>query len=217
MFFIFLSLLLPIVYTEGVSVKVNGHDELCVFAAASRRGEKLAFYYSVQSADSTGNFDIEVNVYNTKHDIVLNTQKDSNGDYVFSANAAGEYSFCFNNHDGSTKMLYVDVTAESDTVIYGGQIGTEVVKPPSSSDQSAQKDIQERKAKMEEMMRTLNSKLDTLHKQMMYIKAREGRSISTGILLNSKFSKINTVKDSMVHFFRVFIGGWGFSCSSIFN
>lgn len=187
MLFALLSLFLPLVYSEGVSLKVEGHDELCVFAEANRRGEKLAFYYSVQSADASGKFGVQVTVHNTKNEAVLETNEESTGDYVFSANSAGEYVFCFGNHDSATKMLYVDVTVETDTYLYGGQIGSEVAKLPAT-DQSAKKDIKEKKSKLDDMIRTLNSKLDTLHKQMMYIKAREGRSISTGIISLSKSS-----------------------------
>jgi hypothetical protein len=192
MLFALLALFLPIVYCDGVSVKVDGHSELCVYAQAKQRGEKVAFYFSVQNLDGNGEYGIKATVKNTKNQVVLETGQESQGDYIFAANAVGEYTFCFVNTDSGTKLLYVDVTIESDTVLHGGQVGTEVAKVKGSKDE-ANHGITEKTKAIQEIIAGLNSKMDNLHKQMLYLKGREGRSIATGIFINFMYSEINAV------------------------
>jgi tetrahydromethanopterin S-methyltransferase subunit B len=192
MLFALLALFLPIVYCDGVSIKIAGHSELCVYSQAKQRGEKVAFYFSIQALDGAGEYGIKATVKNTKKELILETERESQGDYVFAANAIGEYTFCFVNPDSGTKLVYVDVTNESDTVLQNGQIGTEIAKVKGSKDE-ANHEISEKALKIEEVVRGLNAKMDNLQKQMMYLTSREGRSIATGILINFMYSEINAV------------------------
>jgi hypothetical protein len=185
MLFGLLTLFLPLISADGVSLRVEGHDGICVFAQTKHRNEKVAFYYTVHGIDGSGEFGVAVHVQNTKQEAVLDVTEDT-GDYVFSANAAGEYMFCFNNQDSGTKMIYVDVTVESDTFLHGGELGSEVAKPPPTTGDKQK--LKEVKSQLDFKLLTLQTKVDTLHKQMQYIKMREGRSISTGIIINSYYS-----------------------------
>ena len=46
---------------------------------------------------SGGSFDIDYEVTGPNSKVVLDGQKERQGDFVFTANEIGEYKFCFNN------------------------------------------------------------------------------------------------------------------------
>lgn len=46
---------------------------------------------------SGGSFDIDYMVTDPTHNIVVSGEKERQGDFVFSAEHVGEYSFCFSN------------------------------------------------------------------------------------------------------------------------
>jgi hypothetical protein len=71
------------------------------------------FYFAVQSG---GSFDIDFDVKDPKEKIILDGQRERQGDYVLTANTVGEYAFCFEN-DMSTlteKLIDFDIMVESE-------------------------------------------------------------------------------------------------------
>ncbi len=50
--------------------------------------------FKVQSG---GSFDIDYSVVGPADKVILDGQKERQGDFVFTANDVGEYRFCFNN------------------------------------------------------------------------------------------------------------------------
>jgi protein ERP2 len=71
------------------------------------------FYFAVQSG---GSFDVDFEVKDPNDRAVLDGQRERQGDYVFTANTVGEYSFCFEN-DMSTltdKLVDFDIMVESE-------------------------------------------------------------------------------------------------------
>ena len=71
------------------------------------------FYFAVQSG---GSFDVDFEIKDPNDRVILDGQRERQGDYVFTANTAGEYSFCFEN-DMSTltdKLVDFDIMVESE-------------------------------------------------------------------------------------------------------
>jgi emp24/gp25L/p24 family/GOLD len=71
------------------------------------------FYFAVQSG---GSFDVDFEIKDPNDKVILDGQRDRQGDYVFTANTVGEYSFCFEN-DMSTltdKLVDFDIMVESE-------------------------------------------------------------------------------------------------------
>jgi len=65
---------------------------------------------------SGGAFDIDWDIKDPAHKILLSGNRERHGDYVFTANTVGEYSFCFEN-DISTltdKLVDFDIMVESE-------------------------------------------------------------------------------------------------------
>jgi len=70
-------------------------------------------YFAVQSG---GSFDIDFEVRDPNQKVLLDGQRERQGDYVFTANTVGEYAFCFEN-DMSTlteKLVDFDIMVESE-------------------------------------------------------------------------------------------------------
>lgn len=71
------------------------------------------FYYAVTSG---GSFDIDYTVSAPSGKVILDGQRERQGDYVLTANEVGEYAFCFEN-DMSTisgKLIDFDIMVESE-------------------------------------------------------------------------------------------------------
>ena len=63
-----------------------------------------------------GSFDIDFDVKDPNQKLILDGERERQGDYVFTANTVGEYSFCFEN-DMSTltdKLVDFDIMVESE-------------------------------------------------------------------------------------------------------
>ena len=71
------------------------------------------FYFAVQSG---GSFDVDFDIKDPNDKVILDGQRERQGDFVFTANIVGEYSFCFEN-DMSTltdKLVDFDIMVESE-------------------------------------------------------------------------------------------------------
>ena len=71
------------------------------------------FYFAVQSG---GSFDVDFEIKDPNDKVVLDGQRERQGDYVLTANTVGEYSFCFEN-DMSTltdKLVDIDIMIENE-------------------------------------------------------------------------------------------------------
>lgn len=65
---------------------------------------------------SGGSFDIDYEVRDPSNKVILDGQQERQGDFVLTANVAGEYAFCFEN-DMSTlteKLVDFDIMVESE-------------------------------------------------------------------------------------------------------
>lgn len=61
--------------------------------------------YQVQSG---GSFDINYEVTGPGDKVILDGEKERQGDFVFTANEIGEYKFCFNNDMSTYSEKFVD-------------------------------------------------------------------------------------------------------------
>jgi len=97
----------------ALTTTIAPNERVCFYADVDKAGEKIGFYFAVQSG---GSFDIDFDVKDPRQKILLDGEKERQGDYVLTANTVGEYSFCFEN-DMSTltdKLVDFDVLVESE-------------------------------------------------------------------------------------------------------
>jgi hypothetical protein len=70
----------------------------------------------ITQVQSGGSFDIDFEVKDPEDKVILDGQRERQGDYVLTANSVGEYGFCFEN-DMSTlthKLVDFDIMVESE-------------------------------------------------------------------------------------------------------
>ena len=76
----------------------------------------MAAHANAPQVQSGGSFDIDFEVRDPNDKVLLDGQRERQGDYVLTANTPGEYAFCFEN-DMSTlteKLVDFDIMVESE-------------------------------------------------------------------------------------------------------
>jgi len=98
---------------SALTTAIAPNERLCFYADVDKAGEKIGFYFAVQSG---GSFDIDFEVKDPQDKVLLDGLRERQGDFVFTANTVGEYAFCFEN-DMSTltgKLIDIDIMVESE-------------------------------------------------------------------------------------------------------
>lgn len=63
---------------------------------------------AVAQVQSGGSFDVDYIVEGPNGKVIMSGEKERQGDFVFTANQAGEYSFCFDNEMSTFAEKFVD-------------------------------------------------------------------------------------------------------------
>ncbi|CAH7683193.1 emp24/gp25L/p24 family/GOLD-domain-containing protein [Phakopsora pachyrhizi] len=153
------------VQVDGTSLTttIGAGERLCFYAWVDKPLEKVGFYFAVQSG---GSFDIDWTITDTKDNIIIEGEKDRQGDYIFTADSVGEYSFCFSNDMSSfsEKIVDFDITVENEPR------PTAAAKPSGFSQQTSS---------LEESIYKLNGYLSNIQRTQKYFRTRENRNYST--------------------------------------
>lgn len=107
-----LSLLPSTIEGAALTTSVDPHSRSCFYAWVDKSGEKVGFYFAVQSG---GSFDIEYAILDPNEKVVVSGVKERQADLVFTGNTVGEYSFCFENSMSSFAVKIVCIMVRSDT------------------------------------------------------------------------------------------------------
>lgn len=97
----------------ALTTAIAANERLCFYADVDKAYEKIGFYFAVQSG---GSFDIDFDIKDPNGKVILDGKKERQGDYVLTANFAGEYAFCFENDMSSftEKLVDFDIMVESE-------------------------------------------------------------------------------------------------------
>ncbi|KAI0275508.1 emp24/gp25L/p24 family/GOLD-domain-containing protein [Russula aff. rugulosa BPL654] len=150
------------VYSTALTTILTPNERLCFYADVDKAGEKIGFYFAVQSG---GSFDIDFEIKDPNEKLLLDGQRERQGDYVLTANTIGEYSFCFEN-DMSTltdKLVDFDIMVESE---------------PRREAPAKPGQIQEQTDALQESIYRLNSQLMSIKRTQKYFHTRENRGFS---------------------------------------
>ncbi|KAJ9629336.1 hypothetical protein H2203_001709 [Taxawa tesnikishii (nom. ined.)] len=157
------------VSATALTYKLAPNAKECFYAHVDNKGAKVAFYFAVQSG---GSFDVDYIVYGPhpepgKEKIILDGQKERQGDYVFTANEAGEHRFCFDNSISTfaDKMIDFEIAVENE--------------PRAASLPSKQGAGPEQTSVLEDSVLKLGGQLSTITRQQKYFRTRENRNFST--------------------------------------
>ncbi|KAL7275779.1 hypothetical protein RUND412_001258 [Rhizina undulata] len=177
-----LSFLVSSVAATALTYKLTPNDKQCFYAFNEKKGAKVAFYFAVQSG---GSFDVDYKVTGPSNKIVLDGTKERQGDFVFTANEVGEYSFCFSN-DMSTfaeKMVDFEIAVEN-------EVRAEL---PSKQGTSP-----EHLSSLEESLFKLSGQLSTISRNQKYFRTRENRNFSTVRSTESRIFNFSVIESLMM-------------------
>ncbi|KAJ9061701.1 hypothetical protein DSO57_1017954 [Entomophthora muscae] len=93
------------------SYELKGYENTCFHFHAPETNKKASFYFAIYRGDD---FEVDFTVKGPNDYLVLEGKNQRQGDYVFTANYIGEYSFCFTNPSGSNKVLDLDIYLDGD-------------------------------------------------------------------------------------------------------
>ncbi|KAL2753861.1 hypothetical protein ACRALDRAFT_1049417 [Sodiomyces alcalophilus JCM 7366] len=158
-----LACLVNQVAATALTYKLGASEKACFYATTVKPEEKIAFYFAVQSG---GSFDVDYTVTGPHGKVILDGEKDRQGDFVFTGIEQGEYEFCFNNEMSTFAEKYVDfeITVESD----------KRAELPSKQGTSP-----EQTTVLEESVFKLSSRLSTISRGQKYFRTRENRNFAT--------------------------------------
>ncbi|KAJ6589119.1 emp24/gp25L/p24 family/GOLD-domain-containing protein [Mycena capillaripes] len=147
---------------SALTTAIAANERLCFYADVDKAGEKIGFYFAVQSG---GTFDIDFDVKDPNDKIILDGNRERQGDYVLTANTVGEYAFCFEN-DMSTlteKLVDFDIMVESE---------------PRREAPAKPGQISEHTSALEESVFRLNGMLMNIKRTQKHFHTRENRGFS---------------------------------------
>lgn len=159
-----LSSLIPTTQAAALTTILAGHEKSCFYAWVDKAGEKVGFYFAVQSG---GHFDIDYSVMNPADHVIIEGVKEKQLDIIFTGNTVGEYAFCFENEGAfSEKLIDFDITVESEPRL----------DLPLASGSPA---LSEVSAPLEESISKVGSQLSGISRTQRYFRTRENRNYAT--------------------------------------
>ncbi|KJZ70747.1 hypothetical protein HIM_09880 [Hirsutella minnesotensis 3608] len=148
----------------ALTYKLEPGEKACFYTDTTRDNEKVAFYFAVQSG---GSFDVDYTVEGPGNKVILKGEKERQGDFVFTGQRTGEYSFCFDNEMStfSEKLIDFEISTEHET--------------RSAQLPSKQGTSPEQTSILEESIFKISSQLSTISRNQKYFRTRENRNFST--------------------------------------
>ncbi|PLW58436.1 hypothetical protein PCANC_00602 [Puccinia coronata f. sp. avenae] len=152
-----------LVQASALTTTIPAGERHCFHVWVDKPKEKVGFYFAVQSG---GSFDIDWTVTDPRDKIVIEGEKERQGDFVFTANEIGEYSFCLNNDMSSfsDKIIDFDITVENE---------------PRSSPPLKQTSVMEQSSSLEDSIYKLSGSLSNIQRTQKYFRTRENRNSAT--------------------------------------
>ncbi|KIX98625.1 uncharacterized protein Z520_05926 [Fonsecaea multimorphosa CBS 102226] len=159
-----LALAVVEVYSTALTYKLNANEKACFFSNVERQGAKVAFYFAVQSG---GSFDIDYEVFGPNDKKIMSGEKERQGDFVFTAQTAGEYRVCFNNEMSTfvDKMVDFEVAVEDES--------KSALLPQKAGS------TPEQTSALEDLVFKISGQLSTVSRMQKYFRTRENRNFST--------------------------------------
>ncbi|KAJ5104665.1 hypothetical protein NUU61_002012 [Penicillium alfredii] len=151
------------VTATALTYQLQAHETACFHADVEEANAKVAFYFAVQSG---GSFDLDYSVTAPGGKVVMDGTKERQGDFVFTAQSSGEYTFCFNNEMSTfaEKLVDFEISVENEQ------------RTQLPSRQGA---TPEQTTSLEESIYKLSAQLSTISRTQKYFRTRENRNFST--------------------------------------
>jgi emp24/gp25L/p24 family/GOLD len=134
---------------------------------------------------SGGSFDVDYEVIGPNEKVIVDGQKERQGDFVFTASETGEYRFCFNNEMSTFAEKFVDFEiAVCFRVHYPSPPSLTILLQVENEQRAAalpskQGTSPEQTSALEESIFKLSGQLSTITRNQKYFRTRENRNFST--------------------------------------
>ncbi|SGY30113.1 BQ5605_C002g01118 [Microbotryum silenes-dioicae] len=147
---------------SALTTTILANERSCFYALVDKPGEKVGFYFAVQSG---GSFDIDWTVTDPADTIMIEGERERQGDYIFTAHLIGEYSFCFSNDMSSfsEKLVDFDIMVESEP------------RPVAPAKPTG---LTEQTSSLEESIYKLSGSLSSIQRTQKHFRTRENRNAS---------------------------------------
>ncbi|KAK9473232.1 emp24/gp25L/p24 family/GOLD-domain-containing protein [Dipodascopsis tothii] len=162
--FLILAAMAATAAATALTYNVAANERACFYSQVHQPGLKVAFYFAVQSG---GSFDIDYSVSSPSLKVVLDGEKERQGDFVFTANEIGEYRFCFLNEMSTfaEKLVDFEIAVEN-------EMRAELpIKQAGGSEQET--------SLFETSVHSLSGQLTSISRSQKYFRTRENRNFST--------------------------------------
>ncbi|KAL9585135.1 MAG: hypothetical protein Q9212_001701 [Teloschistes hypoglaucus] len=178
-----LGYILFYVSATALTYKLQPNEKTCFFSYAEQKGLKLAFYFAVQSG---GSFDVDYSVVGPGDKVIMEGQKERQGDFVFTAKDQGEYRFCFDNGISTfaEKMVDFEIAVENES---------RDARLPSKQGSSP-----EQTSALEESILKVSRDLSTINRNQKYFRTRENRNMSTVKSTESRIFNFSVAESALM-------------------
>ncbi|KAK3050963.1 hypothetical protein LTR09_007712 [Extremus antarcticus] len=171
----------------ALTYKLVPNEKECFYSFVEKKDAKIAFYFAVQSG---GSFDIDYSVIGPastpgKERVIMEGEKERQGDFVFTATDVGEYRFCFDNSVSTftDKVIDFEITVENES--------------RASLPQKAGANP-EQLGGVEETVTKLSGQISTLTRQQKYFRTRENRNFSTVRSTERRIFNFNLIEGGLM-------------------
>ncbi|KAJ4413647.1 hypothetical protein N0V82_008425 [Gnomoniopsis sp. IMI 355080] len=170
------------VSATALTYKLVANEKACFYASNQDKFQKIAFYFAVQSG---GSFDVDFEVTAPSGKIVTEGTKERQGDFVFTGNEIGDYSFCFNNEMSTVTDKFVDfeIAVENEAR----------VDLPSKKGTSP-----EQTTSLEESVIKISGQMSTISRNQKYFRTRENRNFSTVRSTEKRIINFSLVQSGLI-------------------
>ncbi|KYK61570.1 endosomal cargo receptor [Drechmeria coniospora] len=152
------------VVATALTYHLPANEKACFYTETKKDNEKVAFYFAVQSG---GSFDIDYIVEGPEGKVILKGEKERQGDFVFTAQKTGDYSFCFDNDMSTFADKFIDFEISVENESRSAQLPSKQGSTP------------EQTTIIEEAIIKISGQLSTISRNQKYFRTRENRNFST--------------------------------------
>ncbi|KOS19411.1 putative membrane protein [Escovopsis weberi] len=171
------------VAATSLTYRLAAHEKACFYATAKSDNEKMAFYFAVQSG---GSFDVDYLVEGPGGKIILQGEKERQGDFVFTAQKAGDYSFCFDNEMSTFSDKFVDFEISVENELRAAKLPSKQGSTP------------EQTGVLEESIFKIAGQLSTITRSQKWFRTRENRNFSTVQSTESRIVNFSMIQVGLI-------------------
>ncbi len=156
-------------YVQAIALTfaLEAQEKSCYYGEVYKPNTKISFYFVVQKG---GSFDVDYSIEGPDGRVLYAEERTRGTEFVFNGEQLGEYKFCFSNDMSTmtTKVVSFELNFESSKL----DIKAELPKQVSEA-------IKQEAVSVESSINGISFKLNTILRDVQYLKVRNNRDQST--------------------------------------